>query len=208
MAQMQKHLRNTFLAGIFAFLPLAITAFIIYWVEAKTRPLSRTLLRVDIPFIGVLLVLAAVYACGLVATSLLGKFILRGIDRVLSHLPVLRSFYAGWKHVALTPGGTEGIFSRVTLIPDETGHMLLLGFTSARPIDGNADTICVFVPASPNPVNGRLYFVRRARCQMVDLTTEEAFKIILSTGNYVPTPVGAAAVALMDRLQTQALPQG
>jgi len=45
---------------------------------------------------------------------------------------------------------------------------------------------CVFIPSSPNPITGRLYFIRASRCQFIDMTTEEAFKVILSTGNYVP----------------------
>jgi hypothetical protein len=31
------------------------------------------------------------------------------------------------------------------------------------------------------------------------MTTEEAFKVILSTGNYVPTEIGAAALSLASK---------
>ena len=50
--------------------------------------------------------------------------------------------------------------------------------------------------AAPNPINGRLYFVHREKCQFVDVTPEEAFKVILSTGNYVPPGVGAATARM------------
>lgn len=195
MPNLQNHLRNTFLAGIFAAIPIAVTVFIVWWVESKTRPISHWLLGREIPFVGVAIALAAIYASGLVATTLLGKVLLRIIDLTLQRLPVVRQLYNGWKQVALTPGGTEGIFSKVAMIPDEAGQTLLLGFTSGRPLEGQPNVLCVFVPASPNPVNGRLYFVRRETCQLVDLSTEEAFKIILSTGNYVPRQIGAAAAA-------------
>src|SRR4029079_16629915 len=111
---------------------------------------------------------------------------------LILRLPVLKQFYVAWKQIALTPGGTEGTFSKVVLIPDETGATHLLGFTCGRPIENEPNTLCVFVPAAPNPVNGRLYFVHRERCQFVDVTPEEAFKVILSTGNYVPPGVGEA----------------
>jgi uncharacterized membrane protein len=45
---------------------------------------------------------------------------------------------------------------------------------------------CVFVPNSPNPITGRLYFVPAELCTFTDISVEEAFKVILSTGNYVP----------------------
>jgi uncharacterized membrane protein len=195
MARLQNHVRNTFLAGIFAAVPIVVTVFILWWVESKTRPGAHYLLvrffhvDRDIPFLGVVLA---------ITTSLLGRFVLGTIDRILLRVPVLRQVYSGWKQVALTPGGTEGIFSRVALINDEPGHSLVLGFTNGRPVEGTPDVICVFVPYAPNPVTGQLRLVKRASCQMLEISTEEAFKIILSTGNYVPAPVGAAAAVLLE----------
>jgi uncharacterized membrane protein len=190
------HLRQTFLAGIFAAVPIAVTIFIVYWINIKTTIISEWVFGRAIPFVGILVAISAIYVAGLVATSLLGKFFLRRIDRLLIRVPGLRQLYTAWKQIALTPGGTEGVFSKVVVIPDETGVTSLLGFTNGRPIEGDADTFCVLVPASPNPVNGRLYFVHRTKCQFVDVTPEEAFKVILSTGNYVPPGVGDATKKL------------
>lgn len=195
----QKHLRNTFLAGIFSAVPLALTVFIIWWVEFKTRPISQFLFHRDLPFVGVAIAIGVIYAAGLLTSSLLGKWLLHIIDALLLRLPIIKQIYLGWKQIALTPGGTEGVFSKVALIPNESGRTLLLGFTSARPVEGHPDILCVFIPSCPNPVMGRLYLVRRELCQLVDLSTEEAFKIILSTGNYVPAPLGVAALELLKR---------
>ena len=200
---LQTHFRQTFLAGIFAVVPLAVTAFIIYWINDKATGVTQWVTGRRIPVIGIFVALVAIYLAGLVATTLLGRFFLKIIDRVLASVPVLRTLYTAWKQVALTPGGTEGVFSKVVVIPDETGATYLLGFSNGRPIDGDADTYCVFVPAAPNPINGRLYFVHREKCQFVDVTPEEAFKVILSTGNYVPPGVGAAT-RLMNSAVTRA----
>ncbi len=199
----QAHFRQTFLAGIFAVVPVMVTVFIIWWINDKATDLTQWASGRRIPVIGIFVALAAIYAAGLVATTLLGRFFLRIIDRILASVPVLRTLYTAWKQVALTPGGTEGVFSKVVVIPDETGATYLLGFSNGRPIEGDADTYCVFVPAAPNPINGRLYFVRRQNCQFVDVTPEEAFKVILSTGNYVPPGVGEAT-----RRMSTATPSG
>jgi len=188
----QNHFRQTFLAGVFAVVPLAVTGFIIYWINDKSMTETQWLFGRRIPFVGILIALVLIYLAGLAATTLLGRFFLRIIDRILASVPVLRTLYTAWKQVALTPGGTEGVFSKVVVIPDETGATYLLGFSNGRPIEGDDDTYCVFVPAAPNPINGRLYFVHREKCQFVDVTPEEAFKVILSTGNYVPPGVGEA----------------
>jgi len=180
------NVRTTFIAGIFAFIPLAVTAFILWWIDDKTVIFTDWLLHRRIHFLGVLLTLAAIYAIGIVTNSLLGKYILRLLDAIIMRLPGIRLLYQGWKQIALTPGGTEGTFSRVVLIPDETGTMRLMGFCSGRIIMADEPCYCVFIPSSPNPITGRLYFIRASRCQFIDMTTEEAFKVILSTGNYVP----------------------
>ncbi len=191
MHQVQAHLRNTFLAGIFATVPVAITIFVIWWINAQTIGITAWLFHRPIPFVGVLVAIAAVYFAGLLTTSLLGKLLLKLLDAVLSRVPVLREVYNAWKQILLTPGGTEGIYSHACLIPDESGQLRQLGFTRAVPITPGGEIYCVYVPGSPNPVAGRLYFVHREKMQLLDLSTEEAFKFILSNGNYVPPLVGA-----------------
>lgn len=184
---LQKHLRNTFLAGAFAAIPIAATAFIVYYVEKTTRELFH----VNVPFLALLLALAAIYVLGLIVRSFIGKFLINLIDRVLSRIPVLRDLYEAWKHVSITPGGKEGIYAKVVLVGGE-GSQRYLGFTSGEPIEGDPATLCVFMPAAPNPVSGRIIFARRSDCIVLDLPVEEAFKIILSSGNYVPATLGSS----------------
>lgn len=192
MKPLNSPLRSTFLAGVFAAIPIAVTVFVVWYIEHATRVVTQDLLGVNVPFLGVLLAIAAIYALGLVVSSLLGKFFLRVVDRILSRIPVLKDLYTAWKQVTITPGGKEGMWAKVVLVPVEGSMTRMLGFTSGEPIAGDQETYCVFVPAAPNPINGRLYFVRRDACQLVDMTTDEAFKLILSGGNYTPPKLGAA----------------
>ena len=78
------------------------------------------------------------------------------------------------------------------LVPDESGQMRMLGFSSGKPIEGDPNTCCVFVPASPNPTSGRLFFVPLDRCLSLAMTPQSALKLIISGGNYVPAAIGAA----------------
>lgn len=188
MGSFQTHVRRTFLAGVFAAMPIAATCFIIWYVDARTRILSKQVFGVDLPMVGVLLAIIGVYLLGFVVTSLIGKWLLRRADRLLNQMPLLRPVYRAWKQVALTPG--EGIFAKVVMVGDETGRMEMLGFTSGVPSGAGGEKLCVFVPAAPNPTSGRLYFVRREHCRMLAVSSEEAFKMILSGGSYVPAGIG------------------
>lgn len=186
MASLQNHLRNTFLAGVFAATPIAVTIFVIAYVESLTREPLKEYFKINIPFLGVIIALVLIYLLGLIVRSLLGKWVLRLLDGVLSRVPLLKELYRAWKHISLTPGGKGGIFAKVVLVPMENGRAHCLGFTSGEPIGSDSPLCCVFVPAAPNPINGRLYFVPIAEVKFLGLSTEEAFKIILSGGNYTP----------------------
>jgi uncharacterized membrane protein len=206
MGSLQKHLRNTFLTGIFAAAPIAVTIFVIVYVENATRAPLYNLLGINIPFVGVLVALALIYFLGLLVNSLLGKWMLAIVDRILLRVPMLKGLYQAWKHISVTPGGKEGIFAKVVLLPIEDGRAQTIGFSSGHPIEGDPRTCCVFVPAAPNPMNGRLYFMPVADVRVLDLSPEEAFKIILSGGNYVPVELSRATQLQLQRAPS--LPQG
>ncbi len=187
---MKDHLRNKFLAGVLAAIPLVVTALLVVYVETETRKLFR----IDIPFVGVAIALVGIYLLGLLVTSLIGKYFMALVDRALSRIPGLRELYAAWKQITVTQDGAQGIFTKVVSIADEAG-LRVIGFSTGRPVSGSNTTTCVFVPAAPNPTSGRLYFVPLDRCTLLDMTPEEAFKMILSGGNYIPAgtiPAGGA----------------
>jgi uncharacterized membrane protein len=191
MGRLQIHVRNKLVAGALAAIPVVVTAFILWYVDTK----ARGLFGVAVPFLGIAITLGLIYVLGLFVTSLLGKFLIGIADAILRRIPGLRDLYQAWKQIALTTGAHEGIFAHVVLVPDESGHMRMLGFSSGKPIDGDPNTCCVFVPASPNPTSGRLFFVPIDRCLPLNMTPQSALKLLVSGGNFVPAAIGAATFA-------------
>jgi uncharacterized membrane protein len=191
MGRIQAHFRNKLVAGALAAIPVVVTIFILWWIDSK----ARAILEVDYPFVGILITVVALYLLGLFVTSLLGQFLLGVTDSLIRRVPGLRDLYRSWKQVALTTDAHEGVFARVVLIPDESGFMRMLGFTSGRAIEGDSGIWCVFVPASPNPTSGRLFFVPVESCLPVNMQPQEALKVIISGGNYVPAAIGNALAA-------------
>ena len=186
MGRIQSHVRNKLVAGALAAIPVAVTAFILWYLDAK----ARALFDIRYPVLGLVVSVGGLYVLGLFVTSLIGRWILSVTDTLLGHIPGLRALYQSWKQMAFSPEGDEGIFARVVLIPDETGRMQMMGFSTRKPIDGDPETVCVFVPGSPNPTTGRLYFVPSRECVTLDLPARVAFKVLISGGNYVPEEVG------------------
>jgi uncharacterized membrane protein len=201
MTPLQKHLRNTFLTGIFAAIPLGVTLFVIVYVERATREPLRQLLGWNTPFLGIVLAIALIYLLGLAVNSLVGRFLLKRIDRLLLRIPILKEIYQAWKQISLTPGGREGMYAKVVLIPSENPELEMMGFTSGDAVPGDHEKWCVFVPGTPNPVVGRLYFVPRESCRVLDISVEEAFKFLISTGNYIPN-----VATTVSAVQSESLP--
>jgi uncharacterized membrane protein len=189
MGSLQSHLRNKLLAGLLAAIPVAVTAFIIYYADSK----SRELLHVSTPFVGIAIALGVVYLLGLFVTSVVGKFLLRAFDRLLRRVPGLRDLYRSWRQVALADT-QAGIFAHVVLVPDDAGRGCVLGFTSGHAIEGDPGISCVFVPGAPNPTTGKLYFVPTTRCIRLEMSPQDALKLIISGGNYIPAAVGKGTV--------------
>lgn len=192
MGRLQSHLRNKLVAGILAAIPVGVTVIILWYVDAR----ARALFDIRYPFLGLVLALGAVYLLGLFVTSLVGRWILTTTDSVLVHIPGLRDLYRSWKQMAFSAEGDEGIFARVVLIPDETGKMKMMGFSTRKGIEGDPETLCVFVPGAPNPTAGRLYFVPVTECVILDIPARVAFKVLISGGNYVPAKLGLQLATL------------
>jgi len=192
VGRLQNHFRNKLVAGLIAAIPVAVTAFILWYLDTK----ARALFGVQYPFLGIVITVGAIYVLGLFITSLLGRFVLGLTDGLLRRIPGLRDLYRSWKQIALTSGGHEGIFAHVVLIPDESGRMKMVGFTSGEAIEGDPSVWCVFVPASPNPTSGRLYFVPIVDCQRLEMRAQEALKLLISGGNFIPPAIGQATAKM------------
>lgn len=190
--RLKDYLRSTFITGVFSAIPLVATIFVLWYVDKVTREPVKQLLGLDAPFVGFAVALVGIFVLGVLVRSIVGKYLLAAIDALLLKVPVLAEVYKAWKQVSLTPGGSEGMYAKVVLVQLD-GEAWHLAFTSGEPIEGDPETICVFVPTVPNPIAGRLLFVPKARTRPTALSVEEMFKYLLSSGNYVPPEVGAAS---------------
>ena len=88
MTWLKNHLRDKFLAGALAAVPVVVVVWGALLVEQYTRPLAQQV-GLDFPGLGVLLAVVGVYLLGLAVTSFLGRFALRLADRLLQKVPGL-----------------------------------------------------------------------------------------------------------------------
>lgn len=182
----KQYVRDTFLAGAFAAVPIVVTVILVKWVDDSTQVLCEPLFGRHVPLLGIAIAIVCVYLLGMAVRSFIGRQALRLGDALLLRMPLIRPVYEAWKQVSLTPGGKEGMYAKVLLAPAGPGGTMAVGFTSGDGVPSDPDLIPVFLPNSPNPLTGRLLFARRSEVHFLDMTAEEAMKLIVSNGNYVP----------------------
>ena len=196
-------LRRYFVAGFLAFAPIAITVWailaIVRYLDNLVLPrVLRWVLPGDytppsIPLLGAIFTLALIVLLGVIARHFFGHELLRIWERALRRVPVARNIYTAVKQLAeaIFNVGSETHFNRVVMIEYPRKGLFALAFTTgaARGIVQSVTPqrmINCFVPTTPNPTSGFYLLVPEAELIEVDLTVEEAFKLVMSAGLVAP----------------------
>lgn len=195
-------LRGRFLAGMVIAAPIAITffvlTFLINFIDNRVKPLlppviqPETYTNIAIPGFGVIVMIVALTVLGAVTTNLLGRSVVRGADRLLSSVPIVRNVYAAFKQlIEVLTNNQQASYDRVVMVEYPKQGSWCIGFVSSN-AKGEIRTrlgeefIGVFVPTTPNPTSGFLIYVHQSECIDMDMSIEDGAKMILSAGLVVP----------------------
>ncbi len=198
--------RNYFLTGIIVTAPIAITftvaMWVINWIDSKVVPLippdynPQVILQnytgIHVPGIGLVVVLIGLTVTGFLAAGLLGKFIVRVGENLLSRMPIIRSIYGALKQIFETVlRSSSRSFREVALIEYPRRGIWAIGFITTKTTgevrsEIKEDVVNIFLPTTPNPTSGFLLFVPRKDLIVLDMGVEEAIKMIVSAGIVTP----------------------
>jgi uncharacterized membrane protein len=205
-------LRNYFLTGLIVAGPLAITIYITWWfinlVDGWVKPfvparyLPETYLPFTIPGFGLVIALFGLTLLGFLTANLVGRTLLDAGELLLARMPVIRGLYKGVKQIFETVFKQDGNSFRQVGLIEWPGEGLWSICFITEPAQGalaaalpGADHVCVFVPCTPNPTTGYLVVMERSRVREIDVTTDEAFKLLMSMGIIQPDRPGSLADA-------------
>jgi uncharacterized membrane protein len=196
-------LRRYFLAGLLVLAPTVITGWLVWkifiTVDNFIDPIQKKFPILDFPGLGFAVVLVLIFIAGFLATNLFGKMLIKGGDRLMSRVPLVKKIYNASKELSevfLTDKKT--VFKRVVLVRFPLRESYALGFVMGGATNsvGRAvgeEVLGVFVPTTPNPTSGFLLFVPAREATPVDLSVEEALKMVISGGAFAPHSVAPAA---------------
>lgn len=211
---MLRWLRNRFLTGVVVAAPIGITIWLIYtfvsFVDRVIKPLvparynPESYLPFAIPGMGLLIAVLALTLLGALAANIFGRSLLDLGERLLNNVPLIRNIYAALKQIVETVfQGQQNSFKEVVLVEYPMAGSYAVAFVASqgrgviRSVVGKGEEVIgVFIPTTPNPTSGFLLFVPRSKAIKLDLSVEEAAKLIISFGMVTP-----------DRLPDGAIPQ-
>ena len=176
-----QHVTRCLVAGIVALLPLGGVVFAIVSLEGVLTGPWRDKVGWYFPGLGLLLALVVVYLIGLFVTTFVGRWLWRWADRLLERTPLLGTLYQSLKEVLGYDSTRERFFRGVVAVPSDQGHEIGFVTGEAAGPDGKPNPL-VFVPSVPNPTNGRLLLVERARVVELDVRTPDALRALVSMG--------------------------
>jgi uncharacterized membrane protein len=192
-------LKRWFVAGLIVLGPTAITVYVlgrILWaldnllgryikIPALVTPL---LPEGRVPGLGIVALLVLLLVAGAIASALAGTGALAAWERVLTRFPPARILYSAAKGLGealLT--GRRTAFRQVVLAEYPRPGVWVIAFRTADPpaeVSAKAGVrlVAVFVPNTPNPASGYYRLLPESSVQPLDLTVEQAVKLIASAG--------------------------
>ncbi|MFP4171779.1 MAG: DUF502 domain-containing protein [Candidatus Hydrogenedentota bacterium] len=201
-------------AGILVWVPLLVTAWVIgIVVNNLVLGLERQIERgtafinivgaryervaflehVEYRFgLGVLIALALFFFTGLLTRHFVGRKLIEYGEHMLNQIPLVSRIYTAVRQIRDVIIGRRGaVFEEVCLVEYPRKEMITVGFVTAkeRGIVQDAldrELVAVFVPTTPNPTSGYLVYVQPNEIVKVNMSVEEALKLIVSGGAYAP----------------------
>ncbi|MEM7056937.1 MAG: DUF502 domain-containing protein [Pseudomonadota bacterium] len=195
--------RNNFLTGLIIVAPVVITIYltwtIITFVDDKVVPLvpdiytPKFYLDTDIPGFGLFIFIVFTTFVGYFTKNLFGRQLVRMAEGWVDRMPIIRSIYNALKQIVETIlNQSNTSFQKACLVEYPRKGIWAIAFVSTDTkgeIPGKAQQshlVSVFLPTTPNPTSGFLLFVPAEDVVELDMSVEEAAKLVISAGLVTP----------------------
>ena len=204
--------RNSFLTGVVVIAPVGLTVWLVWtvigWIDGFVLPfvpsqyqpeaILKAILgedvRVNIRGLGVVFFLVFTTFIGWIAKGLLGRTFIRSAENLVNRMPVVRSVYSGVKQIAETVfAQADRSFEKACLIEYPRRGIWAIGFISttakgevSKRAGSGQKMQSIFVPTTPNPTSGFLLFFPAADVIELDMSVEDAAKLVISAGLVYP----------------------
>lgn len=197
-------LRNNFLTGLIIVGPVGITVYVLWWfvslIDTWVKPwlpemyLPETYLPFTVPGVGLIVSITVLMVIGALTANLFGRTLVSYGETMLDRMPIVRNMYRALKQIFETVlSQSNNSFQKVGIVEYPRRGLYAIVFISTE-TKGEIDDkilkgqglVSVFLPTTPNPTSGYLLFVPEEDVVILDMSVEEAAKLVISAGLVVP----------------------
>lgn len=189
-------LRRQFFSGVLVVVPVILTYVVLRFLfesfDGILSPIVQKTMGYSIPGLGIITTILLILLTGFFTRSIIGATVYKKSDKFLAGMPVIRVIYLAAKQLinAVTMPQIRA-FKEVVLIEYMRKGLYAVGFATTQVqcddnLQGSGKLIGVFVPSTPTPISGILVFVPESDIVPLDITVEEAVKLLVSGGIVSP----------------------
>ena len=199
---MNKKFKYYIFIGFFSIFPIGATVWLLKWLltvlvgpaQSITKILlpSTTLFNATQPYaswvIGFLLTISFVFTFGFLVSSFFGRILFSKIEQIIAQIPIANTLYKTIKSVIESISNSQNdAFQKVVMLeyPRKGIWTLALVTGESKNKDGKK-FYHLFLPTSPNPTSGYMLYIATSDVKEIDMSSEEAIKIIISGGALSP----------------------
>jgi uncharacterized membrane protein len=198
--RLSESLQRYFLAGLLVFLPVVITLWFLGWVIGLLDGLldvlpaglhPNTYLPFAIPGLGAIVTLSLILFLGVLTRGVATRRFLAAWDSLFVQIPIFRGVYTAVQKLVQTFLGQSQVGRQVVMIEYPRKGVYTVGFAMGRAWhelekNNEAPLVNVFIPTTPNPTSGFYLLVPSNEVSPLDMSMEEALKLITSGGLITP----------------------
>jgi uncharacterized membrane protein len=200
-----RRLWNTFLKGLVAVLPVALTIYLVFWLGKTAESILGGPLRVILPSghywpgLGLLVAFLLVLLAGVLVDAYVVRRFIRFGESLLARIPIVKTIFGALKDFTrfLPAGGKGRDLKRVVMW--RMGSARLIGFVTEEQIserlmrEAADDFVAVYFPMSYQ-IGGYTLYLPKSELEETALTVEEAMRLVLIGGvtSHAPSPGDAA----------------
>ena len=214
-----RHIKNRLTAGFLVLIPIGVTVLIVKVLFDLLDPPLQGLIewirpRADgdpapgwiFPGLGLISLVVIAYLMGLVASVVVGRRLIGLGDRGVGMIPVIKSIYGVARQATEIFSNPSNRFKAVVLVAFPWGSgMRSIGLVTGRLItEDGVPSLAVFVPTAPNPSSGFLAILPEEHATYVDLSVDDAMRMVVSGGILIPSSLKVEGSAQDQPVETRA----
>lgn len=196
--------RRYFVAGLATLFPVVVTVMLVWQIFKIADRLFGRPFGFQTPFLGLLVTVLVIVVVGFLSIHFFGRAVFQTLEAWFNRLPFVKKIYPAVKQLAeflFSEESRRTTFRRVVLVQYPRAGAYSLAFVTSEAktsATGKPETLLtLLIPNPPSPFTGPIIFVPEADVIPLEMSVEDAVKLIVS-GGVVSTSLQAASQSVKE----------